>query len=165
QGEAIHAADRAQGALQVVHQPQAALRGELGELRVRLGEPGEARDLLVDLRVVLHGAGAERVETEVDGVVETGQTRIVARHLDFAQLREPLDLGAGVARVEIEALGLRHVERRQGKTPPSGSRYLEQELLRGPQAARLHQASLPSSSASRSISARGFVSVTQTSRS
>src|SRR5438132_6128703 len=46
----------------------------------------ERRNPIVDLRAVLHGAGAERVHARVDGVVELGEVREMAHHLRLAEL-------------------------------------------------------------------------------
>ncbi len=55
--------------------------------RVQVGEAGQARQRLARLRVVLHGAGAERVEAGVDAVVPGGEVGEVADHLQLGQLR------------------------------------------------------------------------------
>ena len=55
--------------LQPVHHFQRALHRLVGLQRVDAGEAGQAGHVLVDLGVVLHGAGAERIEAAVDAVV------------------------------------------------------------------------------------------------
>ena len=52
--------------------------------RMRQRETGDARDLFVDARVVLHGARAEGVEAGVDGDVQLREAREVADDVDFA---------------------------------------------------------------------------------
>ena len=49
-------------------------------------EAGQPRDRLVHLRVVLHGARAEREEARVDAVVPLRQAREVAHHVELGQL-------------------------------------------------------------------------------
>src|SRR4029450_6628789 len=45
--------------------------------------------LLVEARVVLHRAGAERIEPHVDGVVLLAEPRVVAHHLRLGGAGEP----------------------------------------------------------------------------
>ncbi len=44
--------------------------------------------LLVDPRVMLHGAGAERIESVVDSVGSLGKSRVVSAHLVLGDLRQ-----------------------------------------------------------------------------
>src|SRR5690242_13241553 len=50
-----------------------------------VGQPGQPRQLLVEARVVLHRAGAERVEAAVDRVILLREPREVADHLRLAE--------------------------------------------------------------------------------
>ena len=86
QRDRVHAGDLEQAALQQVDDFEHALRQRLGPVGMRLGQAFDARDHLVDARVVLHGAGAQRIHAEVDGVVPGGEPREVADDLDLAQL-------------------------------------------------------------------------------
>ena len=52
------------------------------------GDAVEARDEFVDARVVFHGAGAQRIHAEIDGVIPGGEAREVAHHFDFADFGE-----------------------------------------------------------------------------
>ena len=75
------ARDLRQRALQVPHQLERALRA-LGVLqRVQAGVPGQRGDALVQARVVLHRARAERVEARVEVEVALGQAHVVAHDL------------------------------------------------------------------------------------
>ncbi len=58
----------------------------VGRHRVEVREPGQARGPLVELRVVLHRARAERVEPRVDRVVELAQVDVVAHDLGLGEL-------------------------------------------------------------------------------
>ena len=77
-----------QAALQQVDDFKHALRQRVGPVGMRLGQPLDARDKLVHARVVLHGAGAQRIHAQVDGVVPRGEPREVANDFDLAQLRQ-----------------------------------------------------------------------------
>ena len=80
------ARDLGQHLLQLVHELQRALdRGGILE-RVDTGEAGIAGDRLVDLRVVLHRAGAERIHVDVDGVVLLADPGVMADDVDLADL-------------------------------------------------------------------------------
>jgi hypothetical protein len=70
--------------------------------RVDVGEAGQPRDLLVEARVVLHRAAAEREQAEVDRIILPRQPRVMAHRFRLGQ--------AGKANVAIalktaEALG------------------------------------------------------------
>ena len=86
QRDRVHAGDLEQAALQQIDDFQNALRQRLGPVRMRLGQAFDARHKLIDARVVLHGAGAQRIHAEVDRVVPGGEPREVADDLDLAQL-------------------------------------------------------------------------------
>src|SRR3546814_5758838 len=81
---------------------------------MRIGKAGHPRDLLVEARVVLHRAAAEREEAEVDGVVLTAEARIVAHRFGLAKprqadrrgARERTKIGGGCILVKIDAGGL-----------------------------------------------------------
>ena len=88
QRDGVHAGDLEQAALQQVDDFEHALRERVGPVGMRLGQALDAGDELVDARVVLHGAGAERIHAEIDGVVPGGEAREVADDLDLAQLGE-----------------------------------------------------------------------------
>ena len=53
-----------------------------------VGQAFNTRDKLIHAGVVLHGAGAQRIHTQVDGVVPGGEPREVADDLDLAQFWE-----------------------------------------------------------------------------
>ena len=55
---------------------------------MRPRQPSDARHQFVDARVVLHGAGAQRIHAEIDGVVPGGEAREVADGFHFADFRE-----------------------------------------------------------------------------
>ena len=53
---------------------------------VQVAEAGQAGHLVVELRVVLHRARAQRVEAQVDGVVQLREPGVVAHHLRLGEL-------------------------------------------------------------------------------
>ena len=53
---------------------------------------------LVDPRVVLHGAGTQRIHAVIDGVVPGGKAREMADGFHLADFREAVDFGADVLR-------------------------------------------------------------------
>ena len=67
----------------------------LGLVGVGFGDALEAGDELVDAAVVLHGAGAERIHAEVDGVVPGGHAGEVADELDLGELGHDAEVFAG----------------------------------------------------------------------
>ena len=126
EADGVHAGDLGERFLQFVEDGQRALYCLDGLLRMDVCEAWEAGHVFVYLRVVLHRAGAERVEAGVDAVVQPAQAKEVAddfvlRHFGEGEVaaEETLigeirdgdveggheDAGAaGVAAIESEAL-------------------------------------------------------------
>ncbi|MNY63935.1 hypothetical protein D3C86_2009660 [compost metagenome] len=50
-----------------------------------IGKAGQARHLLVEARIVLHRAGAQRIHAGVDRVVEPAEAHIVAHRLGLGK--------------------------------------------------------------------------------
>src|SRR5438552_9429030 len=76
--------------------------------RMDVGEPGQACQFLVEPRVVLHRAGAERIEPGVYRVVLLRKPREVPHDLRLAKPRQtdlPLPFEAAEAVVEQRGLG------------------------------------------------------------
>ena len=94
QADVRQAADLAEARLQEPHQLQRALgpRRVLG--RVQPGVAGQRRDPLVEARVVLHRAGAERVEAAVEVEVAPREAVVVADDLRLGDLGQVGRLGA-----------------------------------------------------------------------
>ena len=80
--------------LQPPHQLERALRPVLLLQRVEPREPGQRREPLVDPRVVLHRAGAERIEAGVDAEVARRELGEVADELELRHLGQARRLGA-----------------------------------------------------------------------
>ena len=76
----------ARAPLELPQQLERALGDLVGRHRVEVGEAGQAGRPLVELRVELHRARAERVEPGVDRVVELRQVDVVADDLGLVQL-------------------------------------------------------------------------------
>ena len=114
QSGGVHAGDREQALLQIVKNPQAALRKFRGLFGMLGREPIEPRDEFVHARVVLHSAGAERIHPQIDGVIPGGKPREVADDFDFADFREAVNrLAREFAAHRRGRIDRRNVERRQ----------------------------------------------------
>ena len=129
QGDRVHAGDFLQAALQQVDDLQSPLRQRVRPVGVRLGQALDAGHQLVHPRVVLHGAGAQRVHAQVDGIVPRREPREVPDELDLAQLRQlrrrlPVRFAQQRRRVHS-----RHVQRRQLIRAFPWRRFLEQQSL------------------------------------
>ena len=83
-----HVGQRLQPVRQLVDQLQRALHGGDRLHRMQIADAGQPRHLLVEARIVLHGAGAERIDAHVDGVVLLAHLGVVAHHLRLAQARQ-----------------------------------------------------------------------------
>ena len=76
------------------------------------GDAFEAGDKFVDPRVVLHGAAAQRVHAQIDGIVPGGEAGEVANDLDLAQLGHQSQIRASGFAQQAYGIYFRHVERR-----------------------------------------------------
>ncbi len=106
------------------------------------GEPRERREPLVDPRVVLHRAGAERVEARVHAEVAGRELGEVADELELRHLGQARRLGAAELFRNLRRRRQVLVVRERRRAPPR-LRLLVDEL---------HRATSASTSASRSIS-------------
>ena len=84
----IHAADPFQHALQLIHEQQRALDRFDRLQRMDVDKAVQPAEFFTDLRVVFHGAGAERVETVVQRVIQLGEVGEVTHHVRFGKLRQ-----------------------------------------------------------------------------
>ena len=142
------AGDLGEDLLQAPHELERALRSVFLLERVQVAEAGQVDDALVDPRVVLHRAGAERVEAGVDPERAVGERGEVANELGLGDLRQ----ARGVLTSQLGGhIGLRDVRTRERGGPAARLRALVDQL---------HAAS---TSASRSISSGVRFSVTATS--
>ena len=82
---ASKAADLFQPFLQFIHQNQIALHGFNRLQRMCVEEARQAAGVFVDLRVVFHGAGTQRIEAIVHAVVEFAESRVVADNVHFGE--------------------------------------------------------------------------------
>ena len=93
-----------------------ALDGRQRLQRVNVAKARHARHLLVKARVVLHGAGAERIKPGIDGVIVARQAHVMAHRLRLGEARQADLRRAGVgAQLRLESLRLiqinaRHIE-------------------------------------------------------
>ncbi len=100
EGHRIHTSDLKKRPLQLREDFHRALRERLRLVRMNPTQAFRASDQFVDARVVLHGAGAERVHSQVDRVVPSGEAREVADRIHFAHFRKASDLGAHIPGAE-----------------------------------------------------------------
>ena len=70
------------------NQRQRALGGGARRQGMQIAEAGQPRHLLVQARIVLHGAGAQRIEPGIDGVILPRQPHIMADHFRLAEARQ-----------------------------------------------------------------------------
>ena len=160
----VHAGDLAQVSFQVRHDLKAPLRRLIGKQRVGLGEPIQARDFLVDLGVVLHGAGPQRVEPFVIGIVELRKAREVAHHFALGKFGKTFNLLPSPAPIQLSRHG--PVPGRDIAPPLPRDAPLKKKTLTPLRRVPIHAHSTSSISfTSRSIWLRLLTSVTQISRS
>ena len=119
----VQAGDLGEPALELVHQLERALHQRLRLVRVQPREAVEAGGDLVDSRVVLHGARAERVAAAVHAVVERREPGEVAQQVDLADLGQArrARCGAGASGTSSASGDLGHAERGQAVRAPAGA--------------------------------------------
>jgi hypothetical protein len=88
-GDGVHTGDFEETIFEQLYDFQAALRKFLGLIGMLSGDAVEAGDKLVYARIVLHGAGTERIHPQIDGVIPGGKTREVAQNFDLTNFRKP----------------------------------------------------------------------------
>ncbi len=137
--------------LELPHQLERTLRALVLLVWVQVGEAGKPRETLVDARVVLHRAGAERIEARVDPEVAVGEVREVTDDLVLGDLGQARRLLAGE---RGRHLGDGEVVGRHAAGATAGPALLVDELHQPHTSAR--------TSASRSMSAGVRFSVTAT---
>ena len=83
-----HAGQFLQPVREFMHQFERALHG-LDRLQgMHIADAGQARHLLVQARIMLHGAGAERIEPRIDRIVLGGEAHIMAHDFGFREPRQ-----------------------------------------------------------------------------
>jgi len=105
---------------------QVPLHRFLRLIGVCLDKAGQSRRLLVHLGVVLHRAGAQRVETNVYPPVLLGKAHVVAHQFRLRHLGQVQFLAQEVSRRKVR---LRHVQCRQhGGTTPLRAEFIDHGL-------------------------------------
>ncbi len=74
--------------LESEHEPDGALRGDRILQGVKVRKTRNARGGLIHLRVVLHRAGSQGIETGIHAIVHVGKTQVVAHDLGLSDLGE-----------------------------------------------------------------------------
>ena len=117
-----------------------ALRDLVGRQRVEVGEARQAGRPLVELRVVLHGARAERVEPGVDRVVELRQVDVVADDVGLVHLGQGRRRGPpGAGRDAVERVLGRVRDLAAAATRAAALEERRLEALAGDAHARRHR--------------------------
>ena len=128
QRNGVHPGNFEQAFFQQAQDFQAALREFLRLIGMLRRDSFEPRYEFIHARVVLHGAGAERIHAKIDGVIPGGKPREVAQHFDFAHFGEAFD--AFLAMMCAKRFGWfrgRHIQWRQFERALSRRRFLEDQ--------------------------------------
>ena len=87
----VHAGDFLKAARCFVENFQTALDQSFRSVGMVRSQALQARHLFIDPRVVLHGAGTQRIEARVHSVIPGGKAREVTDDFQFRDLRKALD--------------------------------------------------------------------------
>ncbi len=119
QRDARHAGQFLQPVRKFVHQFERALHGLLRLQRMHVADARQACHLLVEARIVLHGAGSERIKARIDRIILRRQAHEMAYDFRFRHARKsdaalPFETaeprGERLRLVEIHAASARIVE-------------------------------------------------------
>ncbi len=88
QRDGLHPRDFPQHLLQLVQAGEKALTDRFRRQRMTDQEAGQRGQPVADPRVVLHGAGAQRIKVGVDGEILLRQPGVVAHRLEFRDFRQ-----------------------------------------------------------------------------
>jgi len=110
--KAVHACDLAEQLPGAVHQLQCPLRRILRLERMQPRKARQRRQRLIDLRIILHGTRAERIEAVVHAVNAVRQRRIMPDQLVFAHMRQVQRLLARSAGHDLRHVALRKERQR-----------------------------------------------------
>ncbi len=167
QADRAQTGDLAEAATQLRQRAQGALDLAGRGLRVRLGQPRERRHEVVDLRVVLHGARAQRVGAGVDAVVPRREFGVVAHQFALAQFRavaRPRAAGGRRAAASASPSQRRTSTARRPGTPRSKLSARRSHPRRAGGSAHARPPISASAATSTSTCAAGVASVTAKSR-
>ncbi len=130
QRDRVHPGDFFEHRFERGHDLHGALAERLGLIGMRPRQPFDTRRLLVDARVVLHRAGAQRVKPQIDGVIPRREPREVPDGLHFAHFRKILDAGANRGRAQRRgSIHFRNIQFRELPAAFAGRAELEQQRL------------------------------------
>ena len=100
QRDCVHAGDLSQDLLKRPHDFENTLRERFRLIGMRPRQAFDARYLLIHARIVFHGAGAQRIQAQIDGVVVGREAREMANRFHFAHFGKAFDFGARVGCAE-----------------------------------------------------------------
>ncbi len=82
----IHTRDIIEQLFQTVEELKVTLDGAVGLQGMRCGKACKRRHILVNLRVIFHRAGAQRIRTHLDVVVFVRHIGVMANHRNFVHI-------------------------------------------------------------------------------
>ena len=123
-----HAGQGHEIAGELAHQRERALHGRERLQRMQVTKARQPRRALVEPRVVLHGAGAEREQARIDAVIHLAEAHVMAHRLGLGQPRqadgafalEPAEpRREGVRLVEVDARAIGAADLEDAGAPPA----------------------------------------------
>ena len=129
QRDRVHAGDFDQAIAERLDDAQRALGNLLRLIGMSVGQAIQTRNHFIHPRVVLHGAGAQRIHAQINGVIPGGQAGEVADDFDLAHFGHVAQVFSFRCTQQLRGIDFRNIERRQ--LPRSFSRrgLLEDQSL------------------------------------
>ena len=88
EGEVLHAGNRRQGRIKPVNHLLRALHSICRLQRMQAGKQWMRGNFFVDLGVIFHGAGSQRIESRIYAKVHLAQISIMTHYVNFADFRQ-----------------------------------------------------------------------------
>ncbi len=130
QRDRIHPGDFDQLLAERLDDIQGALGNLLGLVGMTVRNSLHPRYGLVHAGVVLHGARAQRIHAQVDGIVPGGKSGEVSDNLDLAHFRHAAEIFSFCRAQNLGGIHFRHVQRRQLPGGLACGRFLEDQVPR-----------------------------------
>ena len=127
QRDRIHAGNFFQAFLQHPHDTHCALRKRFRLIRMGIGNTFQPRHHFVDAGIVFHRAAAQRIHTEVDSVIPSGEASEMADDFDLADFRQQAKIFAGFFAEQRLRIDRWNIQRRQAIGFFAGRGFLEDQ--------------------------------------
>jgi hypothetical protein len=115
QSNGVHAGDFSERIFEGLEHLQSALYRLFWLLRVQVGETWQACHVFINLGVIFHGAGPERVEANINAVVQAGKSCEMPNDVEFRHRGQRQFFAQKAGRNMVSGINFGNIECRQRK--------------------------------------------------